>query len=254
MYASITSRLDDIESSYHIIIFIYCTYSMVARLSEGRIDEEAELTVNLLRSRPQPPPQSCTTICGTNEEVDYYNLICLESLQAAEYTLTAIDINPNEHLDRKAPKLLRLKVAAPIMLTTNLSVEHGLVNGRPGTVSAIFPQDGLVLVRLDGNDYDTHVSRFHFHSRGATRQQFPLKLGWSKTVHRTQATTIPGPVHVVADKITQPGQLGVALSRSTDINLLSVSGTIAKVQRREDVHSFYSTLSEVCCHSKQILL
>lgn len=194
--------------------------------------------------RPQPPPIMATTICGTNDEVDNVNRLCLHSLSTNIKSFKAYDKGNRKGLDILAPKEICLKIGASVFLTVNISVSSKLVNGRAGIITAM--TGDLVNVCFEGNRESTPIARFTFTKNGGIRSQFPLKLCWSKTVHKCQSATLSGMIHIVADTIKRPGQLAVALSRTCDIDMVSISGVVTVPPARPDVAAFYAAQDEVC--------
>ena len=103
------------------------------------------------------------------------------------------------------------------MLTTNVDVSDGLVNGARGTIVHIACDNGTtvthVLVNFDNPQVGINTkqsSKFHqrfldaipmtkheavFYSKGKrgseiTRLQFPLTLAWATTIHKVQGLTL----------------------------------------------------------------
>ena len=104
------------------------------------------------------------------------------------------------------------------MVTRNIDVAGGVVNGTIGTVENI--QSDLVTVhRLRDNELMCISCVKHFFNLPHTsdiivREQFPLILGWAITVHRVQGMTIDSDVFVVMDStFFATGQAYVVLSR-----------------------------------------
>ena len=221
-------------------------FRAVDELSKGVLTDNTRSFLIELKSRPQPPPMTATTILGTNEEVDYVNNACLSSLPGFATCLEAVDKPYSSKLDRLAPKVLRLKPCAPVVLTTNINVKSGLVNGRTGSVESINKPDGYVTVQFAGIPQPVRVTKFSYLSKHGTREQYPLKLSWARTVHKTQSQSLSGAVHVGCERISQPGQLAVALSRACDSEYLSLSGDVRTPPARADIDAFYSTLFQVC--------
>ena len=62
-------------------------FRAVDELSKGVLTDNTRSFLNELKSRPQPPPMTATTILGTNEEVDYVNNACC-CFQNQFYTLS----------------------------------------------------------------------------------------------------------------------------------------------------------------------
>ena len=116
-----------------------------------------------------------------------------------------------EEADNLAPELY-LCLEAQVMLTTNLWTEIGLVNGSMGTVYDISwdsnqnPASDLptrVLIRFDdykGPDFPgcplsvvpvfTITRQFEFKGSTCSRTQFPFRLAYIITVHKSQGLTL----------------------------------------------------------------
>lgn len=127
------------------------------------------------------------------------------------------------HLDDAAPKTLKLKVGAQVMLKKNVDVSLGLVNGSRGVVLDITktpndPQSGLdyiISVRFLNNEVlQIQRTEWEFEDREgrAVRSQIPLILAWSLTVHKIQGATVEYAAVSLAN-VFAPGQAYVALSR-----------------------------------------
>ena len=120
---------------------------------------------------------------------------------------------------------------ARVMLTANLWVNVGLVNGAIGSVAAICYLDGqsppelpvAVMVRFDsytgptlpdGTVPITPLRRTWFStSQQCSRLQLPLKLAWAVTIHKAQGMTLNRVVIDVGKKEFSSGLTFVACSR-----------------------------------------
>ena len=132
--------------------------------------------------------------------------------------------------------VLRIACAARIMLTTNVDVSDGLVNGARGEIVNIVTNSSNevihVLVKFDNEQngmlarqssqyrarYPNTVSLSTVEvvllakgKRGAeiTRLQFPLKLAWSTTIHKVQGLTLESIVVDLKGERFSPGQIYV---------------------------------------------
>ena len=119
---------------------------------------------------------------------------------------------------------------ARVMLTSNLWVEFGLVNGAMGTVESICYQTGgppslptAIMVRFDKYSGPTFTNgvvpitpiRRCWSSSGmqCSRLQLPLKLAWAVTIHKSQGLTLDKAVIDVGKKEFSSGLTFVACSR-----------------------------------------
>ncbi|XP_013855949.1 ATP-dependent DNA helicase PIF1, partial [Austrofundulus limnaeus] len=135
------------------------------------------------------------------------------------------------------PDTLNVAEGARVMLTRNLNVQQGLVNGAFGQLVRVIrsENDQHILklgLRMDNQASDrnkrrgasesddlVYVERLedNLKQRGAIRRQFPVKLAFSCTVHKTQGLTTQAAV-VSLKKMFEPGMAYVALSRVTSLS------------------------------------
>ena len=162
------------------------------------------------------------------------------------------------------------------MLLKNIDLEKGLANGSRGVVVRFqrphnqselptgFKKLDLPVVRFDsiravgkdsatdgdGSDDD---NEFVIHPEEWTnkmgdqtvssRVQIPLRPAWSISVHKSQGMTIPN-LTVNLSGVFEYGQAYVALSRATELNLLTLRGFSEKAFRAHPkVKEFYRLLN-----------
>ena len=126
--------------------------------------------------------------------------------------------------------VIHLCKEARIMLTNNLWIEAGLVNGAMGTVKAIAYLRGsppyllqAVIVKFDQYSGPTlhdgtipivPLKRTWVEGNNAmSRQQLPLKLAWAITIHKAQGLTMNKVVIDIGKREFTPGLTFVACSR-----------------------------------------
>ena len=119
---------------------------------------------------------------------------------------------------------LDLKVGARVMFQRNDNVEHQYVNGTLGWVKALY-DDSIVVRKDDGELVNVRPAKWEQHDYfvdkktktiytevSGTFTQFPLKLAWAVSIHKSQGLTFDEVAIDAAESFTY-GQVYVALSR-----------------------------------------
>lgn len=153
-----------------------------------------------------------------NEDVGRLNLIELAKLPGNEETFESYDTGrPNalERLDREclAPKMLRLREGAQVMLLANLDAGAGLMNGSLGEVVEM--QETEILVRFGRSVVSIEQRNFQIQNNGdvlATRLQFPLRLAYAITSHKAQGLSLDR-IQCFLNGSFEAGQAYTAVSR-----------------------------------------
>lgn len=203
----------------------------IRALCEMRVGKISMESARLLASRVVSNPDPAITRLFThNSMVDKWNHIMLEDLPSEERTFKAeLEIGEGteselEYLCKNvlAPEELKLKVGARVMFLINkYEYDEGskesytlFVNGETGIVTG-FEGDFIAVKNKEG--HTIHVGRNTWWSdpmknKGASYTQFPLRLAYAATIHKTQGMTLDnGYVDIRAAR--EPGQAYVALSR-----------------------------------------
>lgn len=192
----------------------------LADFRNGRVwGESARLLQSRVRSNP---PATMPRLFTHNAQVDKWNVFQLSELPDAEKILEAEQTGPDhqrEFLTKNllTPATLHLKPGALVMFTVNKN-EQGrreplFVNGQIGTVSEL--SNSLVQVRLKCGDVipvERFTWRYSQEEDAATFTQFPLRLAWAMTIHKSQGLTLDS-AYLDIRAAREPGQAYVAVSR-----------------------------------------
>ena len=177
----------------------------------------------------EPGPFSpYVTVTPKNEQAERINKKQLGAITEPEFLFRAKiegDVQPEDW--GIIEKELRLKVGAKVMMINNQSFGDW-VNGSIGVVKHIDEEEEIVSVLLLDSQREVEVERHLFeigkHQRknsqlewqtDAIINQFPMRLSWAITVHKSQGQTLS---HVLIDPYRgffADGHLYVALSRCT---------------------------------------
>lgn len=155
-----------------------------------------------------------------------------------------------------APKLLKLKVGAHVMLLKNLS-PPALVNGSRGHVVGFDASsfEELPIVEFENGESRTLKADVWEIKTGesvlASYKQVPLCLAWALTIHKCQGMTLEA-ASIDIGKCWEPGQAYVAISRCTTLNGVNLlSYARGKIHADQSVVEYYASLGDT--HAKERL-
>lgn len=128
-----------------------------------------------------------------------------------------------------APSILKLKVGAKVMFVKN-NFEEGYVNGTLGIVAHCDDQNvyepKISVKLLNGNMVRVEPTSWRIEEDGKMKaeiKQFPLRLAWAITVHKSQGMSLDY-AEIDLSKSFEKGMGYVALSRVRSLSGLSLSG------------------------------
>jgi ATP-dependent DNA helicase PIF1 len=183
----------------------------------------ALLNARVQRLGEGPQDFSGITLTTTNEAAWRKNQACLERITAPSYTYTAAVTGRFDPAMFPTDAVLALKRGAQVMLLKN-DPEKRWVNGSLGRISTASEQK--VGVEINGVSYDVEPQTWQhiqYHYQRETNQineevigtftQYPLRLAWAITIHKSQGQTFDNVVIDLGRGAFAHGQTYVALSR-----------------------------------------
>lgn len=228
--------------------FIY----ILDKIRHGVKDQEVmEYIHSLIRPMPQDM-QNNTLLFGKNASVDRHNAKELHELDGDLYSFEtrvekyekSVRDNEVERFlnDSRLPKVLELKVGAPVLFMRN---SWNYFNGEKGTIARINEEENFIhvmkengqLVRvekerfskkqwkektIEGKKEEVEVSRFDLF-------QYPLSLAYAITIHKSQGMSLLDLV-IDLDEIFAPSQFYVALSRAISPERLTLLSTKRSIE------------------------
>ena len=185
------------------------------------------------------------TLSGRRDTVDYINEKQLNTLPDQPTIFYGHIEGEFPESSLPTPIELEVKTGAQVLFIKN-DKERRWVNGTLGTVIGFGDEeDGIIYVRTeDGRDFDVEREiwsnvRYTFNEKEqkieeeeiGSYQQFPLRLAWAITVHKSQGLTFNNVKIDFTGGVFAGGQTYVALSRCTSLQGISLQEPI----RRENI-------------------
>lgn len=209
--------------------------NILGKIREGQADQHC---VDVLNSRFVPnfvPPADDDWIRLTthNRMAQDYNIRQLEQIKAPVWNFHAVISKNFPESNYPAEVMLTLKVGAQVMFIKNdPSGSHAYYNGKIGVVRGYTPASGngdedCIQVYCKEDNQTIYVPRVKWENTkytidpdtgdirevvDGTFEQYPLRLAWAITVHKSQGLTFEHAVVDINDSFAH-GQVYVALSR-----------------------------------------
>jgi hypothetical protein len=212
-------------------IFRQTNADFISVLNEVRNNCLSDNGLKLLQSRYNPffvPPKEETWITLTthNYKADKTNTEELAKLKGKLFTFKAVIKGDFPEKSYPTEKELVLKIGAKVMFIKNDNqTVRRFFNGKIGIVEDV--QDNVILIKCPDDEDVIELNKMvweniHYSTNEKTKQideetigtfeQFPLRLAWAITIHKSQGLTFDKAIIDAGDAFA-PGQVYVALSR-----------------------------------------
>ena len=182
-------------------------------------------------------PENTITLTTHNRDADRINQESLDKLDEKEFTFKAeIKGDFPENL-YPLPEQLTLKKGAQIMFVKNDNQNHDFYNGKLAKVIEL--GSNHIRVKMSGEDRELNLEPMDWNNIKyevddnkklkenivGTFSQYPIKLAWAITVHKSQGLTFDRAA-IDVGKAFAPGQVYVALSRLRSLDGLILNTKI----------------------------
>lgn len=185
-----------------------------------------------------------------NKTADDINTRRLDEIDAKEFVYEGTIEGRFEEKRFPVEKNLRLKVGAQVMFTRN-DIQRRWANGTIGKIAKL--SDNEISVVLDNGEthtvlpctWESYTYEYNRLERKMKKElvgtftQYPLKLAWAITIHKSQGMTFDRMYLDLRKGIFAVGQLYVALSRVRSLDGLFLSRNIIS----QDVHTSREVLT-----------
>lgn len=210
-------------------------------LNRVRVNQLIESDIKNLNSKfdPEFEEQDYVTLATHNSSVNSINANKLAEINEPAYTYEGIVTDAFPEREKPTDQLLELKVGAQVMFVKNdASTPRRYHNGKIGEISSL--KEDSIHVRFFDSSKSISIERALWQSIRytynqkkkkieeeilGTYEQFPLRLAWAMTVHKSQGLTFEKVIADLGNAFTF-GQVYVALSRCTSFKGLKLKSLI----------------------------
>ena len=217
------------------------------RVGASLLDDIKTLNKRVLPEFKPQEDKMYIYLTGINKKADEINSIQLQSLRGKNYfSLAFISGDFGKEYFPTSPEL-EFKLEAQIMLLTN-DPKGRWVNGSIGVIQSVDKnQDVQVLLQdtkqtVSVSKHTWEIYRFSFSAETKSIEsslagsfiQYPFKLAWAVTIHKSQGKTFDRVIIDMSQGIFAAGQAYTALSRCTSLKGIVLKVPVKKQHIRTD--------------------
>lgn len=211
---------------------------LLNNIREKKIDDDLLTTLNsrVHKGSDFTDFKSYITLTTTNEAALQKNMALLEKMNTKQYAYKASVDGRFDPTSFPTDDNLYLKKGAQVMMIKN-DLDKRWVNGTLGQISEL--EEETIWVEIDGNVYEVEKEtwqniEYHYNRESnrieqqiiGTFQQYPLRLAWAITIHKSQGQTFDRVAIDLGRGSFAHGQTYVALSRCRSLESIALSRPI----------------------------
>ena len=232
--------------------------NILNKMRNGEVSNEDLALLNKHVSQDSDDEDYSVTLTSFNYMAEKINDEKLDAIEEEEFCYQAEIHDDFKKSDAPVPEYLRLKVGAQVIFCRNYP-QAGYMNGTIGKVSKLVKEH--IFVTLE-NGVEINVSKVAWENLQCkyNRQthkmesvvvgsfiQFPLKLAWAITIHKSQGMTFDKMHFDLSRGTFQAGQAYVAISRLRSLDGLTLSNPIRPhhVTQNQEVRVFANSFNDI---------
>jgi len=211
--------------------------AILNNIRKGKATREDLLKLNQRTLVDAPKDDMVITLSSTNKRVDSINASRLDAIEEEAFTFEGKIVNDFDPNKVPVSKELTLKKGAQVMFCRN-DQQRRWANGTLGKVTDI-SGNSIWVATEDGREHNVERTTWeaikYVYDRDKKKvektvigsyTQYPLKLAWAITIHKSQGMTFDKMTLDLGSGIFSDGQLYVALSRVKSLDGLFLTRPI----------------------------
>ena len=209
--------------------------NILNNIRSGEVNNnDLEVLNNRVINQDSDIPSETIILSPTNKRVDSINNLNLQNINSETFSYESSETG--DFKEKPADEILELKVGAQVMLIKNdFKSPKRWVNGSIGVVTQL--TENSIQLKIKNKIYKIKQDtweKFDYlikdgqvvHEVVATFTQYPIKLAWAVTIHKSQGQTFEKAIIDLDRGSFAPGQTYVALSRVTSMDGLFLTRKI----------------------------
>ena len=232
--------------------------NILNKMRDGEVTNEDLALLNEHVKRDANSDDYSVTLTSFNYMAEKINNEKLNAIEEEEFCYQAEIHDDFKKSDAPVPEFLRLKVGAQVIFCRNYP-QAGYMNGTIGKVSKLDEEHIFVTlengaeINVSRVDWENLQSKYNSQTHKMESEvvgsftQFPLKLAWAITIHKSQGMTFDKMHFDLSRGTFQAGQAYVAISRLRSLDGLTLSNPIRPhhVTQNQEVRVFANSFNDV---------
>ena len=228
------------------------------KMRNGEVTNEDLALLNKHVSKDSDNEDYSVTLTSFNYMAEKINDEKLDAIEEEGFCYQASIHNDFKKSDAPVPEFLRLKVGAQVIFCRNYP-QAGYMNGTIGKVSKLDEEHIFVTlesgaeINVSKVDWENLQSKYNSQTHKMESEvvgsftQFPLKLAWAITIHKSQGMTFDKMHFDLSRGTFQAGQAYVAISRLRSLDGLTLSNPIRPhhVTQNQEIRVFANSFNDI---------